>query len=82
MKQYRIIGAGWNNEKGGIDLKLDNGMRLTLWKNERKEPGSRQPDWRINGTTELAQELGIEEREYTKPAEPASDEIDLSNLPF
>ncbi len=90
QKQYRIIGAGWNNEqRGSIDLKLDNGMRITLFQNDRKAPGSSQPDWRASALAETAKNVGIEEGEYSR-ATPSStpvsstseEEIDLDSLPF
>ena len=82
--EFIKAGGAWNNDKDGIDIKLENGLRLTLWPNKYKEEGSRQPDWRVSMRKQDAENMGI--NEYNKTDEgkqnTANSEIDLSTLPF
>ena len=43
------LGALWLKEKNGKVYMTGtiNGQDVVVWSNDRKEPGSRQPDWRV-----------------------------------
>lgn len=75
------VGAGWRKEDEGktprISVKLENGMFLSIFRNEKKQEGSNQPDYNLTMDYDSAEKLGLLS-EYDKN----SDEIDPSKIEF
>jgi uncharacterized protein (DUF736 family) len=57
MPKWTNIGAIWHTDKGGLSISLDktmlpegddkNRVKLVAFPNDRKEKGSKQPDFRV-----------------------------------
>lgn len=77
------VGAGWRKEEEGkkkrMSAKLNNGMFLTMWPNDRKEEGSNQPDYKLTMDFESAEKLGLLS-DYDK--EHSGETVDPSNIEF
>lgn len=78
------VGGAWNNDNGSIGVRLENGIRLTLWPNKYKQDGDTKPDFKVSSPLENAQTFGlIVNREETSESSPVDAEnVDMNDLPF
>jgi len=74
------VGAGWIKKEEGkktrVSVKLENGMFLSIFKNEKKQEGSNQPDYNLTMDYDSAEKLGLlSDRDK-------QDSINPENIPF
>lgn len=81
--KYTYVGSAWK-DNGRISVRLNNGMRLSLFDNKYKDPANdNSPHYKVSAPNEIAKELGIEPAANSeeKPKD-LKEEVNVDDIPF